>query len=68
MIKILVDTCAWLDLAKGADQSKFITLIEELIRLKEVAFIVPQIVLDEFGRNKERVIHEGTKSLASVFG
>jgi hypothetical protein len=68
MIKILVDTCAWLDLAKGADQSKFITVIEELIRLKEIAFIVPQIVLDEFGRNKERVIHEGTKSLASVFG
>lgn len=68
MVRILVDTCTWLDLAKGADQTKFINVIEELIRLEEVAFIVPQIVLDEFGRNKERVIHEGTKSLSSVFG
>lgn len=68
MIKILVDTCTWLDLAKGADQSKLINIIEELIGLHEVAFIVPQIVLDEFDRNKERVIHDGTKSLSSVFG
>lgn len=67
MVKILVDTCTWLDLAKGAHQNKFITIIEELIRLEKVAFIVPQIVLDEFGRNKERVILEATKSLSSVF-
>jgi hypothetical protein len=68
MIKILVDTCTWLDLAKGADQSKLINIIEELIDLKAIGFIVPKIVLDEFDRNKERVIHDGTKSLSSVFG
>jgi hypothetical protein len=68
MIKILVDTCTWLDLAKGADQGKLINIIEELTKLEVVRFIVPQIVLDEFDRNKERVIHDGTKSLSSVFG
>lgn len=68
MIKILVDTCTWLDLAKGADQNKFINVIEELVGLQEVTFIVPQIVLDEFDRNKARVIHDGTKSLSSIFG
>ena len=68
MLKILVDTCVWLDLAKGADQNKFINILEELIQLNEVTFIVPQVVIDEFNRNKERVINDGTKSLSSVFG
>lgn len=67
MVKILVDTCTWLDLAKGADQHKFINVIEELVQLEKVVFIVPQIVLNEFERNKERVINEGVKSLASAF-
>lgn len=68
MVNILVDTCVWLDLAKGADQNKFINTLEEMVQLKEVAFIVPQIVIDEFNRNKERIVNDGTKSLSSVFG
>jgi len=67
MVKIVVDTCVWLDMAKGADQHKLLNVIEELIGLGKVSFIVPQIVIDEFERNKQRVIEGGTQSLSSVF-
>lgn len=67
MVKIVVDTCVWLDMAKGADQHKLLNVIEELIDLGEISFIVPQIVIDEFERNKQRVIEGGTQSLSSVF-
>ena len=66
MVKMVVDTCVWLDMAKGADQHKLLNVIEELINLGELSFIVPQIVIDEFERNKQRVIEGGTKSLSSV--
>jgi hypothetical protein len=67
MVKLVVDTCVWLDMAKGADQHKLLNVIEELRDLGEVTFIVPQIVIDEFERNKQRVIESGTQSLSSVF-
>ena len=66
MHKILIDTCVWLDMAKDPKQQGLVNVIEELIRSKELTLIVPRIVLDEFIRNKERVIKEGTKSLSSV--
>jgi predicted nucleic-acid-binding protein len=66
MHKILIDTCVWLDMAKDPKQQSLLNVIEELIRRKKLALIVPRIVLDEFLRNKERVIKEGTKSLSNV--
>ncbi len=66
MHKILIDTCVWLDLAKDPKQQSLLNVIEELIERNELILIVPRIVLDEFIRNKERVIKEGTKSLSSV--
>jgi predicted CopG family antitoxin len=53
-------------MAKDPKQQSLLNVIEELIRRKKLALIVPRIVLDEFLRNKERVIKEGTKSLSNV--
>jgi len=66
MHKILIDTCVWLDMAKDPKQQGLLNVLEELIERNELTLIVPRIVLDEFIRNKERVIKEGTKSLSSV--
>jgi hypothetical protein len=66
LFKILIDTCAWLDLAKDYQQQAILAALEELIRQEEVALILPRTVVDEFARNKARVIEESSRSLSST--
>jgi hypothetical protein len=66
MFNVLIDTCVWLDLAKDHQQHSILSAMEELIRGNEMALILPRIVVDEFGRNKDRVVEEGTRSLSST--
>lgn len=66
MFRVLVDTCVWLDLAKDHRQRSLLAVLEELVRQREVALIVPRTVCDEFARNKARVVEESTRSLSGV--
>lgn len=66
MFKILVDTCVWLDLAKDYQQQALLTALEELVREGNVELIVPRTVMDEFARNKARVIEESGRSLSGT--
>lgn len=66
MFKILIDTCVWLDLAKDYQQQPILSALEELIRLGEVELILPRTVLDEFARNKARVVEESSRSLSGT--
>ena len=67
MHKILVDTCVWLDMAKDQEQQALLNVIEELIKRNELSLIVPKTVIEEFDRNKERIIKESSQSLSSIF-
>lgn len=67
MFRILIDTCVWFDLAKDPKQLPILCSLEELIRLDKIALIVPRIVVDEFQRNRERIIKESAKSLSTHF-
>ena len=66
MFKILIDTCVWLDLAKDYQQQPILTAIEELIRMGDIDLILPRTVLDEFARNKGRIIEESSRSLSGT--
>lgn len=66
MFRLLVDTCVWLDIVKDQQQQTTIGVLEELVRQGEISLIVPRIVLEEFARNKARVIQEGRRSLSGV--
>jgi hypothetical protein len=66
MVRLLIDTCVWLDLAKDYQQQALLAALEELIRQGEVALILPRTVIDEFSGNKERVIEESSRSLSST--
>lgn len=66
MLKMLVDTCVWLDMAKTPSQSKNLEILSTLRAEKEVDVIVPRIVLDEFLRNRDRVIGEYVKSISTT--
>lgn len=67
MFNVLIDTCVWLDLAKDTRQAPLIGVVEEMVKQKLVSLIVPRVVLDEFRRNRARIVAESTKSLSSHF-
>jgi hypothetical protein len=67
MYKMLVDTCVWLDLVKDPNQQSLLGVIEELMNMGELSLIVPQIVVDEFQKNKARITDESSRSLSSHF-
>ena len=67
MNKILIDTCVWLDIAKDPNQQFLLNAVDKLIRQKELIIIVPRLVLDEFVKNKNKIIKESNQSLTSVF-
>ncbi|HKR03832.1 MAG TPA: PIN domain-containing protein [Bacteroidia bacterium] len=67
MTKLLIDTCIWWDLAKTANGEKLLSLLEEFIKEEEVSLIIPEIIISEFDRNKERIVRDAAKSLSSHF-
>ena len=67
VLKLILDTCVWLDLARDYRQQPVIGALEYLAKAREVELIVPHVVHDEFERNKSRVIEETRRSLQSHF-
>src|SRR5579862_5486485 len=63
---LLIDTCVWLDVAKDYQQQAILAALEELIRQGDIALILPRTVVDEFARNKARVIEDSSRSLSST--
>ncbi|MGB7912528.1 MAG: PIN domain-containing protein [Desulfobaccales bacterium] len=66
MFNTLIDTCVWLDLAKDYKQRAILSALEELIRQGEIELILPRTIINEFARNKVRVIEESSRSLSST--
>ncbi|MBU7006043.1 PIN domain-containing protein [Phosphitispora fastidiosa] len=66
MFKILIDTCVWLDLAKDYHQQAILAALEELIQQGDIELVLPRTVVDEFARNKARVIEDSSRSLSST--
>ena len=66
-LRLLIDTSVWLDITKD---SRHLPLLDALLTMKEadaVELILPQIILDEFARNRDRVIASTRASLSSHF-
>ncbi len=64
MAKLVLDTSAWLDLAK-LRFSEVLTELEEQIASGGTVLLVSQIIKDEWARNKERVINDTMQSIRS---
>lgn len=64
---LLIDTSVWLDLAKDPRQLPLLDALFAMTEVDEVELILPQIIIDEFDRNKERVMAGGRASLAGHF-
>ncbi len=66
MLRLLVDTCVWLDLAKDPKQLQNLQIVEDLIEAGAMQLIVPRMIIDEFDRNKARVVEDFHKSISST--
>jgi len=64
-VQMLVDTCVWLDIAGDHRNRHLVHTLEQLVG-SQLDFIVPRIIVDEFARNKERLVRESSQSLASA--
>lgn len=67
MFKVLADTCVWLDMAKEPQQQLLLSVLEELVKLQDVSILLPRVVIEEFHRNRQRIVDDSRKSLSSVF-
>jgi hypothetical protein len=65
MLRLLVDTSAWLDLAKDLRSQALLVTLGVLDHEQRIELLVPQLVLDEFQRNRTRVATDMTRSTAA---
>jgi predicted nucleic acid-binding protein len=63
---IFLDTSVWLDLAVNEANEPLLGALESLCHQGAIELIVPQIVRDEFARNKDRVTQESGRSLSAA--
>lgn len=66
-LHLLIDTSVWLDLAKDYRQLPILEAVAAMAEAGDLELILPRIVVDEFERNKERVIADSKRSLSSHF-
>lgn len=66
-LQLMVDTDVWFELAKDYRQRPTITALEELKKAEVLQLLVPQQVIDEFARNKARIVKESGQSLTATF-
>jgi hypothetical protein len=67
VLHLLVDTSTWLDLAKRRDGQRLIVPIRVLTFQARLDILVPQVVIDEFERNRPRVESSMTSEVAQRF-
>lgn len=66
-LHLLVDTSVWLDLTKDHRHLPLLDALSKMTEANEVTLILPQIIVDEFGRNRDRVMAASRASLSSHF-
>jgi len=67
MLKLLIDTSVWLDLAKDYRNLPLLTLLGDLVDRDEIELLVPEVVREEFARNRARVLASAKASQGEVF-
>ncbi|RWX04962.1 hypothetical protein EHI45_30930 [Rhizobium leguminosarum] len=67
MLHVLIDTSVWLDMAKDYRHQPTLRALEQMISDGEVRVALPQQALEEFARNKERIVKESGQSLSGTF-
>jgi hypothetical protein len=67
VLRLLIDTSVWLDLAKRRDGQRWIVLLRVLKFQGKLELLVPSVVIDEFERNRPRAEAAVTSSVLDRF-
>ncbi|MEJ8310098.1 PIN domain-containing protein [Agrobacterium larrymoorei] len=67
MLKLVVDTSVWLDLARDYRALSTIAALEDLVGDGEVELLIPEVVRQEFDRRKDKLAEETRKGLQTHF-
>ncbi|MEA1843417.1 PIN domain-containing protein [Agrobacterium tumefaciens] len=68
MLKVLVDTCVWLDLLGDYRVRPRLKAFVHLVRRGKIGLIVPRIVVEEFDRNKVKTLKAISTGMANHVG
>lgn len=64
---LFIDTCVWLNIAKSKNQDALVSALEHLIEGGEVKVVVPELIKQEFNRNRDRVLASTRQRLSQEF-
>ena len=67
MFHLLIDTSIWLDLSKRRDGQRWIVVLRVLAHRGHFELLVPQLVGDEFERNRDRIEGSMTVGIGQRF-
>ena len=56
MFNVLIDTCVWLKLAEDHKYTPLLQVVQSAVNQNEMKLLVPRLVVDEFRRNRARVL------------
>lgn len=63
MLRLLIDTSVWLDLASSREGQKWIVPLRVLAFQKKLELLVPAVIIEEFNRNRPRLEAAVTTSI-----
>ncbi|MFH0517239.1 PIN domain-containing protein [Streptomyces sp. M41] len=67
MLRLLIDTSIWLDMARRRDGQQTIVAIRVLKHQGKLELLVPSLIIDEFERNRPRAENAATQSVRERF-
>lgn len=67
MFNVLIDTCVWLKLAEDHKHTPLLQVVSGAVALKKMRLLVPRQVLDEFRKNRARVLKTSERSFTGHF-
>ena len=67
VLRLLIDTSVWLNIAKRRDGQQIIVPLRVLLHQKKLEILVPTLILDEFERNRPRAEAATSKSIRERF-
>lgn len=67
MLRLLIDTSVWLDIAKRRDGQRIIVPLRVLMHQKKLEIPAPSLILNEFERNRPRVEESVSVSIRDRF-
>ncbi len=66
MLRLLADTCVWIDLVNDYRHEPVLSAVEHLVEAGTVSLVVTRLVVEEFARRKGEVVRGSVQGIAAT--